>query len=248
MRYKRFTINTKSYEMRKRKKKSLFICIRFYIKSMSLSCNHLIEAKMKIVNQDFDRIFIANVDSHWRFKKFEFDVIVIKKFDFDTTIIVQCLNNFMRNENDKKIKNIDRKILDSSTMNENFDLSKSKFETIFWNVKRNAHIERFFSNFQNSIDEKIENVKLINVNEFRIVKFKNRSKNSKNKKFVMIRASKIAIKSTRRNFFEFEYVEIVVEIFQKREREIRKRESRKNENFENEKFEKNVTRMSLRSF
>ena len=157
-------------------------------------------------------------------------MIVTREFDFDTAVIAQLLNNSMRDENDKKIKNINREILDLSATNENFDLSESKFKAIFRDVKRNAHIERSFSDSQDSVDEKIENVELINVNESRTVKFKNRSKSSKNEKSLMTRANKTAIKSTRRNFSEFEYVEVAVEAFQEREREVRKRESREERN------------------
>ena len=120
----------------------------------------------------------------------------------------------MRDESDENVKTVNQ-ILSASSENSNIN---EKLIAFFRNLKRNAHIERFFSNFQNSIDEKLENVEFLNINESRKVKLKDRSKNSKNQKSLMTRAKKKAIKSTRRNFFEFEYVETVVEIFQSRDR------------------------------
>ena len=104
-----------------------------------------------------------------------------------------------------------------STLSENSNVNE-KLIAFFRSLKRNAHIEQSSSNSQNSINEKFENVEFLNINESRKVKFKNRSKNSKNQKPFMTRAKKKAIKSTRRNFFEFEYVETVVEAFQSRDR------------------------------
>ena len=120
----------------------------------------------------------------------------------------------MKSESDENVKTVNQAL---SASNENSNVNE-KFIAFFRSLKRNVHIERFFSNFQNSIDEKLENVELLNINELRKIKLKNRSKNSKNQKFFITRAKKKAIKSTRRNFFEFEYVEAVVETFQSRDR------------------------------
>ena len=172
--------------------------------------------------------------------KSEFVIVIIEKFYIDTIIIIQLLNDFMNDENDEKIKNFDRIIFDISTKNMNIDSKKklSEFTNLFRDMKRNVHIERFFSDFQNFVDENLENVDFFNINEFRTIKFKNRSKNTKNKKDFMTRANKKAIKSTRRNFSNFEHVETIInEIFQNRNRnrnrnrsvrEDRKKKVRKN--------------------
>ena len=95
----------------------------------------------------------------------------------------------MKNENDEKIKNVDRTIFDISKENEIFD--SNEFLFILRDLKRNAHIERSSSNSQNFVDEKFENdQQFLNINEFRKIKIKNRSKNSKNKKKFQTRAKK----------------------------------------------------------
>ena len=133
----------------------------------------------------------------------------------------------MKNENDQKIKIVNQTILDSTIdKNSNFYMNEIEFKIVFRNLKQNAHIERFFSNAQNLIDENFENVKFINVNKSRSIKIKNRLTNSKNKKFFITRTKKIVIKSTIRNFFEFEYVEIIVET-QEWDRNRKTRKTRK---------------------
>ena len=116
----------------------------------------------------------------------------------------------MKNESDENVKIVNQ-VMSASSENSNVN---EKLIAFFQNLKRNVHIERSSLNSQNSIDEKFENVELLNINELRKVKIKSRSKNSKNQKFFMTRTKKKAIKSTRRNFFEFKYVEAVVEVFQ----------------------------------
>ena len=205
---------------------SLFACNRFYIKFISLSCNHIIKAKINVMSQKLGRISITDVHPHWRFKKSEFEIAVIREFSSDTVVIVQLLNNSMKDENDQEVENVDRAILDP-TANENFDshMSKKEFKIVFRNLKRNAHIERSSSDAENSIDENIENVKLTVINESRPVKNKSRPKNSKNQKPLMTRTKKIVAKSTTRNPSEFEYVETAVEI-QKQDRAREKRGAR----------------------
>ena len=116
----------------------------------------------------------------------------------------------MKDESDENVKIVNQ-VMSASSENSNVN---EKLIAFFQNLKRNVHIERSSLNSQNSIDEKFENVELLNINELRKVKIKSRSKNSKNQKFFMTRTKKKAIKSTRRNFFEFKYVEAVVEVFQ----------------------------------
>ena len=147
----------------------------------------------------------------------------------------------MKNESDENVKTVNQAM---SASNENSNVNE-KLIVFFRSLKRNAHIERSFSNFQNSINEKFENVELLNINEFRKVKFKNRPKNSKNQKSFITRAKKKTIKSTRRNFFEFEYVETAVQISQNRDRnrksirtnriDRKKREKQKNRNNRNKR-------------
>ncbi|KAL8783457.1 MAG: hypothetical protein Q9195_009378, partial [Heterodermia aff. obscurata] len=117
------------------------------------------------------------------------------------------LNNFMKNENDENEKNVDQTMFNKSTESENSNKSEKESTTVLLkNLKRNAHIERSSSKFQNSIDENLENVDLININESRKVKNKNRPKNSKNEKLFMTRVEKRIVKSIRRDSFEFEYL------------------------------------------
>ena len=86
----------KQYQKLKRTTKNeiLKFCNRFYYKFMSLSCNHIIAAKIKKINQNFDRIFFTNVHAHWRFYKFEFEVVVIENFYTNKNIIERLLNDF----------------------------------------------------------------------------------------------------------------------------------------------------------
>ena len=115
------------------------------------------------------------------------------------------------------MKTVNQAIFGISTSSENSNVSE-EFIVVFRDLKRNAHIERPFSDSQNSVDEDFENVEFLNINESRKVKIKNRSKNSKNQKPFITRAKKKAIKSTRRDFSEFEYVEAAVETSQSRGR------------------------------
>ncbi|KAL8783923.1 MAG: hypothetical protein Q9195_009236 [Heterodermia aff. obscurata] len=182
---------------------------------MGLSCSHLIEARINAMNEDCGRISVANVHSHWRFRKSEFEVTVIEKFYFDAAAITRLLNNSMRDENDENVKVVDRTIFRKSAANDDSDVSEKKLTIdLLKGLKQNAHIERLFSEPQNSVDEDLENVDFININESRKVKDKDRSKNSKNQKIFMTRAKKKAVKSTRRDSFGFEYVETVVQISQ----------------------------------
>ena len=144
----------------------------------------------------------------------------------------------MKEENDDKMKIVNDAIFDSTATNENFDENEAKFRIVFRNVKKNTHVERFSSNFQNSVDENFENVTLMNVNESRSMKDKNRSINSKNQKSLMTRVEKIAIKSTRRNFFEFEHVEVIVETQQQSREKVRSEREFREQNFRERNFRK----------
>lgn len=81
--------------------------------------------------------------------------------------------------------------VNAKNINKNFDLelTKRKANKILRNIRRNAHIERFFSNSNNFINENLnnfENVELFHINKPRVIKKKNRSKNSTNKKNLII--------------------------------------------------------------
>ena len=187
---------------------------------------------MKTLNNNLDRIFIDNVHSYWRFKKFEFQ-IAFEEFYIDTVTIEQLLNSLNDSSKNDEIDNakiIDRAIFDPS----NFDSNKkfSKFLKFFRGLKRNVHIERLFSNSTNSIDENFKNVALFNVNESRTVKAKGRQKNFKNQKNFITRKKKKTAKSTRRKFSRFEHVEAVIEIFQKRNRGRVRNRTREDREFE----------------
>ena len=147
----------------------------------------------------------------------------------------------MKNENDEKMKNVDRAILDISTKNENEIFNSNEFSFFLRNLKRNVHIERSSSNAQNFVDENFENdQQFFNINESRKIKIKNRSKNSKNKKKFQTRAKKKAIKSTRRNFSKFEHVVVNLEFSQNRNRNRnRNRDRETTQNALNEKTRKN---------
>ena len=188
---------------------------------MGLPCSHRIEARIKAVDRDLGRIFIADVHPHWRFKKPDSEVAATREFNSDTAAIARFLENLMGDENDKAVEDIDREILGSSAASEDSDLNEPEFRAILRDVKRNAHIERSSPDSQDSVDEEIENTELVDINEPRTVKSKGRPKGSQNQKPFMTRADKIAAKSTHRDFFEFEYVEAAVEASQGRERGAR---------------------------
>ena len=72
-------------------------------------------------------------------------------------------------------------------MNESFDFEETERKTndLFRNLRRNAHIERFSLNSHDFVNENLknfENVKFFNINEPRVMKKKNRSKDFTNKK------------------------------------------------------------------
>jgi len=56
------------------------------------------------------------------------------------------------------------------------------------------------------------NINLLNINKFCIVKTKERLTRAKNRKSTIIRAKKTKIKSIKRDFFSFEYVNVAIKV------------------------------------
>ena len=88
-----------------------------------------------------------------------------------------------------------------------FAKKSKKNDFDFLNIEklfRRDHITSMFLNFESNFDENLNDLK--NVNEFAIIKFKKKSRESKNNKNIMIAIQKKTIKSTKRDF-SFEHVE-----------------------------------------
>ena len=54
---------------------------------------------------------------------------------------------------------------------------------------------------------------MLNINKFRVVKAKERSIKARNKKDTITRIEKTKTKSTRRNLFDFKYIDVVIKVF-----------------------------------
>ena len=81
-------------------------------------------------------------------------------------------------------------------------------------MRRNVHIEQFLSNSHDFVNENLknfENVKFFNINEPRVIKKKNCSKDFTNKKNFITRVQKKIVNSTFRNFSKFEHVKINIQ-------------------------------------
>ena len=135
------------------------------------------------------------------------------------------------------MKIVDRAITDSvNEKKKNFSNENRAIEQkLLADLKRNAHIERSFENSQNSIEKKLQNDALLIVNEFRAIKLKSRSKDSKNKKNLMIRVKLKIAKFVTRDFFEFEYEMINRETIQNSSQNENRDRDRDRENSESRK-------------
>jgi len=66
------------------------------------------------------------------------------------------------------------------------------------------------------------NVNLLDINQFCVVKFKERFVEAKNKKDIIIRTKKTKTKFMKRNFFDFEYVDTTIKVSRDNKRAIRR--------------------------
>lgn len=86
-------------------------------------------------------------------------------------------------------------------------------------------LKRLTSNLSKSIAKLIDkNVDLLDVNEFRVVKSKERSIKTKNKKGTITRTKKAKAKSIKRDFFDFEHVDAIIKVSRDGKRTIERDE------------------------
>jgi len=88
-------------------------------------------------------------------------------------------------------------------------------------------IQRFSFEASKSIAKLIDdNVDLLDVNQFRVVKAKERFVKANNKKDIIIRTKKMKTKSIKRNFFDFDYVDATIKVSRDNKRAIRRDNNR----------------------
>ena len=168
------------------KKHSLKSYIDAFNIIMRLLCVHQIKIRMNAMKNEFEKLLLKNVNNHWMFKK-------IDDKNFDKVVINASSNFFYQFEH----------------IDDDFFLMILIFLmlTIFYTITTiTSNCFFFFDEFE------ISNVNdVLNVNEFKVMKRKKRSRKSQNKKSLMIRIEKKTIKFTKRNLFDFEIVEKNIE-------------------------------------
>ena len=91
---------------------------------------------------------------------------------------------------------------------ENIEIILSSMIQIIRELKINNHIEKFVFESSELVEELINDNELLKMNEFLIVKTKDRSKKAKNKKEIMTRVEKAKAKFIKRDSFDFKHVKI----------------------------------------
>lgn len=165
------------------KKQSLIDCIDVYIATMSFLYIYQIKTKMKIIKNKLNQISIKDVHYHWRFNKNHSINIVFIKIDF--IIIATTLTTYLEIKFFKKNDNINNCNL--------LNLNTIIFRKIIINknIKSLFNINDFEKNKYKKISNNNETLRFIN--NSRIIKTKNHSLRTKNKKETMSRAIKTKI-------------------------------------------------------
>jgi hypothetical protein len=117
---------------------------------------------------------------------------------------------FPINETLAKLLETIKNVLDT-----NLDLNQSLFfiNNIIRDLQTSNRVQRLSSDSSKSTAKLIDNnVDLLNVNESCIVKTKERSAKTKNRKNTITQTKKTKIKSIKRDFFDFEHVDAAIKV------------------------------------
>ena len=141
---------------------------------------------------DFDYVTLLNL---------EIDVDDDDEFDSlldDLSSLKKLLHERENNQSNQKIDEITDEItveiIDEIT-NEINDANKNEFDI----------------DFDDELDLDLKRIdNFLDINEFKRIKFKERSKNVKQKNFVMTRKKKTTTKFIKRNFLDFEHIETTI--------------------------------------
>ena len=179
------------------KKHSLQSCSHAFIKTMGLSCAHIIQ----IIIQASGKLFLEDVHSHWRFKK-------------PVSSLTFSLDDFTFDPIDAFVvpSTTSMSFYQSMHIEQMFDDDFSEFDDILHG--RSNRISSLASFFDS--DSVFEVGDFLDVNESKKVKPKGRFRGSQNKKGTMTRAEKKVVKFTKRDASGFEIVEQAMETRYKR--------------------------------
>jgi len=177
-------------------KDSLLACTKVFTKTMGLPCNHAIKARMEKVDDELGRILMSDVNSHWHFKKPNFDLVATTNFTSNLLAINEALAKPL-----EAMENLD---VDANQ-------SLLDIDDIIRDLQANNSIQCSSSDATKSIVELMDDdVDLLDINKPRVAKAKGRSIEARNKKGTMTRAKKAKAKSTRRDPFDFEHVDATI--------------------------------------
>ena len=178
---------------KKPNKHSLRSCTKVYETIWGLSCAHTIEARITAIPDRAGTLRLEDVHSHWRFKKPESSLLTLTN-DFTSDVVDETLTSTITQ-------------WDSEIESELEDLN-----TLLHSAS--DHIEPSATVSDSDSDTDLDD--LLNVKAPKMIKSKERFKNSINKKNTMTKAEKKAVKSTKRHSSGFELVEQVIETRVKR--------------------------------
>ena len=202
-------------------------CIKIFKHTKSLSCAHKIKATLNRLHDQRERLNVNDFHSHWRFKKSQTVDAKLFAFRFD----YQVIENVNSTSRDQVIDFFENDIwLDPSQFTKqksNYDFSKI-FELV---TSLRSNVDASMNSIQKELLERNENVNwknhndiefkhdisklvkeelviddLLIVNDSRVMKFKERSRDVKSKQLSMTRAKKRVAKITKRDLFKFEHV------------------------------------------
>ena len=122
-------------------------------------------------------------------------MMINENFVFDLIIIDEALTKSLKSS----------ELFD---FDENIKIILSSMIQIIRELEVNNHIKKFVSESFKLVEELINDNELLKMNEFFIVKIKNRFKEIRNKKEIMTRAEKAKTKFIKQDSFDFEHVEV----------------------------------------
>jgi hypothetical protein len=154
---------------------------------------------MEEVDGGGGRILLSDVDSHWYFRKPDSNLVPTASFTLDLSTINKAIAEPLG-------------LVENSYDNANSNKSFSNIKEIIRGLQVNSQVQFPLSDASEPAADLIDNdVNMLDVNEPRVYKAKERSVGAKNKKGTITRAEKAKAKSTRRDSSDFEHVDAAIQ-------------------------------------
>ena len=190
---------------------ALSSCTKIFDTTMRLSCSHVIKTRVK---SDEKRLLLDDVHSHWRYRKPE-STFTAERYEFLNDAASIFYNSETNNESDY---DTDLKLSTISSLLQKSHIESLLEETDFIELSTISTLLQKSNMKSLSAKSSDSENSLLDAQEPAVSKFKGRPSGSKNKKGVMTRAEKKAVKFIKRDLSKFEHVKNVSRSRGKRDR------------------------------